>query len=93
MEPIRFTGRVRHWNEEKGVGLAVVDVPEAAVAALGGLRQQRVAGTMNGSPFASSVMAAGQGRLAMSASKAILAAARASVGDEVEVEIRSVGRD
>jgi hypothetical protein len=92
MEPIRFTGRVRHWNEEKGVGLAVVDLPQHAITALGGLRQQRVGGTINDTPFTSSVMAAGHGRLAMSVSKALLKAAGSAVGEELRVEITAVGR-
>lgn len=46
MEPIRFSGQIRYWNPERSSGLAVVDVPEQHVAALGGLKQQRVRGTI-----------------------------------------------
>ena len=93
MEPIRFAGQIRHWNPERSSGLAVVDVPAAHVQALGGLRQQRVRGTLGGIEFASSVMPAGNGRLALSVSKAMMASAGASVGDDAEFVIVAVGRD
>jgi antitoxin component of MazEF toxin-antitoxin module len=38
-------------------------------------------------------MPAGGGRLALSVSKAMMSAAGASIGDDVEVEITGVGRD
>jgi hypothetical protein len=38
-------------------------------------------------------MPAGGGRLALSVSKAMMAAAGVAVGDDVEVEITAVGRD
>jgi hypothetical protein len=93
MEPIRFEARVRYWNPEKASGLAVADIPAEHHAALGGLRQQRVAGTVNGASFVSNVMPAGGGRLALSVSKAMQAAARAGIGDAIAVEIAAVGRD
>ena len=92
MDPIRFTARIRRWNEQQGTGLAVADVPAAHIPALGGLRQQHVEGSMNGTGFASNVMPAGGGRLALSVSRTMLGAARAAVGDEADFEIRSVGR-
>jgi hypothetical protein len=38
VKPIRFTGEIRYWNPERASGLAVVDVPDAAAEALGGLK-------------------------------------------------------
>lgn len=93
MEPIRFGGEIRYWNPEKASGLAVVDVSAEGIAALGGLKQQRVRGTLNGAEFTSSVAPAGGGRLALSISKALMAAAKVQIGDRVEVVISGVGRD
>ena len=93
VEPVSFAATVRFWDEEKQAGLAVLDVPDEHVDALGGLRQQRVQGTLNGADFTSNVMPAGGGRLAMSVSKALLKVGGASVGERVEVTIVRVGRD
>ncbi|OGO57673.1 MAG: hypothetical protein A2V85_02920 [Chloroflexi bacterium RBG_16_72_14] len=93
MEPIRFVGQIRFWNPERSSGLAVADIPAPHVQALGGLKQQRVRGTLGGVAFASSVMPAGGGRLALSVSKAMMIAAGIGMGDEAEVEITAVGRD
>ncbi len=93
MEPIRFSGQIRHWDVEKGSGLAVLDIPAEHVQAMGGLRQQRVRGRIGTTDFASSVMPAGGGRLALSVSKAMMGTAGVKVGDTAEVEIRGVGRD
>jgi hypothetical protein len=93
VEPVTFTATVRFWNEEQQSGLAVVDVPDEHVAALGGLRQQRVHGRINGAEFTSNVMPAGQGRLAMSVSKALQKASGIGIGDPAEVLIDRVGKD
>jgi Domain of unknown function (DUF1905) len=93
VEAIRFAGRIRYWKPERQGGLAVVEVPEAHVEALGGLKQQRVRGTIGGAEFASSVMPAGGGRLALSVSKAMMTAAGVAVGDEADLEITGVGRE
>jgi hypothetical protein len=93
MEPIRFRGRIRYWKPDQPGGLAVADIPTEHVPAIGGLRQQRVRGTLGGSVFASNVMPAGGGRLALSVSRAMLAAAGIGVGDEAEIEITGVGRE
>jgi hypothetical protein len=93
MNPIRFASQVRYWNPEKGSGLAVADVPEEHVPAIGGLKQQKVRGTLNGAAFASNVMPAGGGRLALSVSKAMMKEAGISVGDAAEVELSAIGRD
>jgi hypothetical protein len=93
VEPIRFSGQIRYWNPERASGLAVVDVPEEHVAALGGLKQQRVRGAIGGAEFTSNVMPAGGGRLALSVSKTMQKAAGVAVGDEAEFELTGVGRD
>ena len=93
MEPLRFTGQIRHWNPDKQSGLAVVDVPTEHVASVGGLRQQRVRGRMAGAEFVSNVMPAGAGRLALSVSKALMGAAGVGIGELVEVTITGVGRE
>ena len=93
MNPIRFSGQIRYWNAEKESGLAVVDVPADHIPTLGGLRQQRVRGTIGGADFVSNVMPAGGGRLALSVSKAMMAAAKVAIGEAAEIAITSVGRD
>jgi hypothetical protein len=93
MDPIRFNGRIRFWNPEKSSGLAVADIPPPHVQAFGGLKQQRVRGTVQGVDFVSNVMPAGGGRLALSVSKSMMTAARVGVGDEPEFEITAIGRD
>lgn len=92
MDPVRFQSRVRYWNPEKASGLAVTDVPDEHVAAIGGLKQQKVRGTISGADFASNVMPAGGGRLALSVSQAMMKAAGIGIGDEADVEISAVGR-
>jgi hypothetical protein len=93
MDPIRFTGQIRYWNPEKASGLSVADVPAALVGAFGGLKQQRVRGTLGGAEFTSNVMPAGGGRLAVSVSKAMMTAAGLAVGDDADFEITAMGRD
>lgn len=93
MEPVRFTATIRWWRPEKAAGLAVVDVPTAHLAALGGLRQVRVRGRIDRSEFASSVMPAGGGRLALSVSKAMMKSAGVEVGQAADLEITGVGRE
>lgn len=93
MEPIRFTGEIRYWSPEKGAGLAVVDVPPAHIAALGGLKQARVRGRLEAADFVSNVMPAGGGRLALSVSKTMMKAAGVEVGQIANVEITGTGRE
>lgn len=93
MEPVQFVARIRYWNPEKASGLAVCDIPSEHVATLGGLKQQRVRGFIGGAEFASSVMPAGGGRLALSVNKAMMSSARVRVGDQTDIEIHTVGRD
>jgi hypothetical protein len=84
---IGFRGRVRRWREDKPGGLAVVDVPADLVTQLGGRRQLRVTGTLQGSPFTGSTMLVAGGGFCVGVSKAALSAAGAAVGDEVELEL------
>jgi hypothetical protein len=93
MDAVRFRGQVRFWKPEQVSGLAVIDVPGDAVAALGGLKQQRVHGSIAGAAFTSNVMPAGGGRLALSVSKAMMAGAGVAVGDDADVTITRVGKD
>ena len=93
MDPIRFAGPIRHWNPEKASGLAVVDIPGEHLPAIGGLKQQRVHGTIGGAGFTSNVMPAGGGRLALSVSRAMMGAAKVGIGDVAELEITRVGRE
>lgn len=92
VEPVRFDTRVRFWNPEKASGLAIADILAEHHAAIGGLRQQRVAGTINGASSISNVMPAGGGRVALSVSKAMQRAAGAGIGGEITVAIVSVGQ-
>jgi Domain of unknown function (DUF1905) len=93
VDPLRFRTSIRYWNPEKRSGLAVADIPAEHIAAVGGLKQQRVNGTIDGAEFTSNVMPAGSGRLSLSVSKAMMSSAGATIGDEVDVEIVSVGRE
>lgn len=86
----QFRGTVRFFRPERAAGLAVVDVPNHVTAALGGLRQMRVRGALNGMEFTSNTMPAGGGILALSVSRKLLDAAGLSVGDEAEIEIERV---
>ena len=86
-EQISFRGRVRPWDPAKGGGLAVVDVPADLVERLGGRRQDRVTGTINGAAYAGSGMLVAGGGYCVGVSRAVLKAATADVGDVVDVEI------
>lgn len=86
-ERVTFKGRVRRWDESKPGGLAVVDIPTELVPGLGGRRQYRVEGTLDGADFGGSTMLVAGGGFAVGVSKAALRAAGADVGDEVELVI------
>jgi hypothetical protein len=89
---VEFTGQVRRWRDDAPGGLAVVDVPADLVTALGGRRQMRVTGTLQGAPFTGSTMLVSGGGLCVGVSKAALRSARAAVGDQVRMEIGAVPR-
>lgn len=82
-----FTGRVRYFRPELRSGLAVIDIPAAVASELGGLKQMRVKGSINGAQFASNTMPAGNRVLALSLSKALLRSAGLAVGAKATVEI------
>ena len=76
--------RFRGVIEAARGGGAVVLVPPDVAAALGGLKQMRVFGTLNGIEYRSSTMPY-RGGLYMGVHKATRQAAGAGIGDEVEV--------
>lgn len=87
---MKFRSTIRYFRPEKAGGLAVADIPYEHVGPLGGLKQMRVRGTINGSEYTSNVMPAGSGRLALSVSKAMMKAGGVAVGDDAEFEIERV---
>lgn len=84
---VTFRGRIRYWREDPPGGIAVIDVPAGRVAELGGRRQFRVDGTIDGASFTGSTMLVAGGGFCVGVSKAALTAAGAGVGDEVEVAL------
>jgi hypothetical protein len=82
---IRFRARIRYWDETKQAGLAVADVPARLVEALGGRRQRRVSGTLNGQPFVGSTMLVKGGGFCVGVTKDAMRAAGVAVGDSVTV--------
>jgi hypothetical protein len=82
-----FRGRVRRWREDEAGGLAVIDIPLDLVAELGGRRQMRMTGSLNGTPFAGSTMLVTGGGFCVGVSKAALKASGVSVGDEADVQL------
>lgn len=87
---MKFKATIRYWRPEREGGLAVADIPSEHIAALGGLKQARARGTINGADYVSNVMPAGSGRLALSVSQKMMKAAAVGVGDEAEFEIERV---
>lgn len=82
---VEINGTVRRWREDKPGGLAVVDIPAELVPELGGRRQRRVAGTLNGAEFTGSTMLVAGGGFCVGVSKAALKSAGAEVGDQVQL--------
>ena len=72
---MKFSGKVRFFRPEMKSGLAVIDVPKELATHLGGLKQMRVRGALNGTEFSSNTMPAGGGALALSLSRKLLDAA------------------
>jgi hypothetical protein len=87
-DTIRFTAVIeRPWRDPTGGG-AMIQVPHEVIGVLGGLKQMRVTGTLNGLDFRSSTMPGGQGRLYIGLHKATRAAAGVTYGDAVALEIK-----
>jgi len=63
----------------------VVDIPSELVRDLGGRRQVRVTGSLNGADYTGSTMLVAGGGLCVGVSRAALTAAGAAVGDDVEL--------
>jgi hypothetical protein len=89
-EMVNFRGRIRRWKEDKPGGLAVIDIPAELVADLGGRRQMRIAGALNGAPFTASTMLVGGGGFCVGVSRAAMQAAEVTVGEEVDVQLERV---
>ena len=87
MASYSFRGKVRYFHPDKQSGLAVIEIPPEVATALGGLKQMRVKGTLNGVEFASNTMPAGGGVLALSVSRKLLDSAGLDVGDVASVSI------
>jgi hypothetical protein len=84
---VTFRGRVRQWREDKPGGLAVLDIRDELVGDLGGRRQMRVTGSLDGADFTGSTMLVAGGGLCVGVSRAALKAAGAALGDNVELVI------
>jgi hypothetical protein len=85
-----FRGTIRFFRPERAAGLAIIDIPGDVTAVLGGLKQMRVRGALNGIEFSSNTMPAGGGVLALSVSRKLLEGAGCRVGDVAEIEIERV---
>ena len=80
--------RFRAELEAARAGGAIVLVPSEIATALGGLKQMRVNGTVNGVPYQSSTMPYGGRGLFMGIHKATRVAAGVEFGDVVEVMVQ-----
>src|SRR5258708_26602779 len=80
-------GRIRRWREDKPGGLAVIDIALELVSELGGRRQMRTVGSLNGVPFAGSTMLVAGGGLRVCVRRAALQAAGGSLGDRRDVPL------
>ncbi len=85
MAASRFRGKIRYFRPSLKSGLAVVDISQNVAVGLGGLKQMRVRGKLNGVEFSSNTMPAGGGVLALSLSQKLLSTAGLKVGDEIEI--------
>jgi len=87
---MKFQATIRYWRPERKGGLAIAEIPSEHIAPLGGLKQMRVRGKINGADYLSNVWPAGSGRLALSVSKQMMGAAGIGVGDVAEIEVERV---
>ena len=79
--------RFRTVVEPARGGGAVAPVPADVAAAIGGLKQMHISGTVNGVPYQSSTMPWQGRQLYMGVHKATRQAAGVEIGDEIEVEL------
>jgi hypothetical protein len=70
----------------RGPGSAVALIPPDVTKSLGGLKQMRITGTLNGTPFRSSTMPY-RGAFYLGVHKATRQAAGVDIGDEVELTL------
>jgi hypothetical protein len=89
---IRFSARIRYWDEAKGAGLAVADVPDGFVEAVGGRRQMRVSGTLNGTPFTGATMLVRGGGFCVGVTKTAMRDAGIGVGDTAAVSLEPAAK-
>jgi hypothetical protein len=82
---VRFSSRVRYWDEEQQAGLAVADIPAKVVDTLGGRRQMRLTGTLNGKAFTGATMLVQGGGFCIGVTKEAMRAAAVAVGDKVSL--------
>ena len=85
---MKFSATVRYFRPQLKSGLAVMDIPKDVTEKLGGLKQMKVTGNVNGFAFQSNTMPAGGGVLALSLSKKLLGEAGLDIGQKAEVDIR-----
>jgi bifunctional DNA-binding transcriptional regulator/antitoxin component of YhaV-PrlF toxin-antitoxin module len=78
--------RFRSVIEAARGGGAVARIPQDVTAKLGGLKQMRITGTLNGTPFRSSTMPY-RGAFSLGVHKATREAAGVQIGDEVELTV------
>ncbi len=78
--PRHSQGTIRYFRPAQQGGLAVVDIPHDVATALGGLKQLRIRGLMNGTEFTSNTMPASGGVLALSRKLLARTAARGRRG-------------
>jgi hypothetical protein len=90
--PIKFSTLIRYWDPSKEARLAVADIPSSVVTKLGGRRQMRVTGSLNGRPFAGSTMLVAGGGFCVGVSHAAMRDAGVSVGDRVNLRIEATAK-
>jgi hypothetical protein len=84
---VQFQARIRFWDVTKQRGLAVADIPAKFVDVLGGRRQKRVGGTINGAKFVGSTMLVRGGGFCVGITKAAMSAAGVEVGERVTLRL------
>ena len=66
----------------------MIDIPAELVEGLGGRRQMRMVGLLNGMPFSGSTMLVAGGGFCVGVSRSALQASGVSIGDEVDVRLQ-----